>query len=105
MQVLRQEMFTTSADVYSFGVLIWEVLTEKVPFESMMPIRVAHEVAYNGLKPSVEDARDAKQSYHQIPQFPHKCDVLIDFLPECWQVDTLRPTMQHVLNRICDSQS
>ena len=56
MQVLRQEACTTSADVYSFGVLIWEVLTEKVPFESMMPIRVAHEVAYNGLKPRVGDA-------------------------------------------------
>ncbi len=37
-------MYSTKADVYSFGIVIWEVLTREVPFNGMS----AEEVSENG---------------------------------------------------------
>jgi serine/threonine protein kinase len=31
-EILRQEPYTEAADVYSYGVIIWEMLTTNIPF-------------------------------------------------------------------------
>ena len=48
-EVLRQDHFSKAADVWSFGVIMWEFAMRQQPFADMRPIRVAHEVAYKGL--------------------------------------------------------
>jgi serine/threonine protein kinase len=49
-EALRHDSYSTASDVWSFGVICWELVTMQLPYENMNAIRVAHEVAYNGLK-------------------------------------------------------
>lgn len=41
-EMIRHEMYDSRADVYSWGVLFAEVLTQQVPYESMLctPVQV-----------------------------------------------------------------
>ncbi|CAI5458178.1 unnamed protein product [Closterium sp. Yama58-4] len=44
---------THKADVYSFGIVLWEVLTGGVPFADYSPLQAAVAVALNGARPSI----------------------------------------------------
>lgn len=49
-EVLKRERFDESCDVYSFGVICWELASEKVPYEHVDPIQVALGVLDGSLK-------------------------------------------------------
>jgi serine/threonine protein kinase len=34
-EVLRSEMYTDAADVYSFGALLWEMLSREIPYRNL----------------------------------------------------------------------
>ncbi|CAI7882828.1 unnamed protein product [Closterium sp. NIES-53] len=44
---------THKADVYSFGIVLWEVLTGGVPFADYSPLQAAVAVALNGARPTI----------------------------------------------------
>ena len=50
-EVIRHERYTEKADVYSFGIIIFELLTGKIPYNNMSPVVALHNVAYMGLRP------------------------------------------------------
>jgi len=52
-ETLRGEHYGEAVDMYSFGILIWEVVTEEVPYEGLAPLKVASEVAYNNTRPKI----------------------------------------------------
>eukprot|EP00958_Prasinococcus_capsulatus_P000031 scaffold1_cov402-Prasinococcus_capsulatus_cf.AAC.31 len=48
-EVLRNEGYSPKADVWSFGVVLWETLTRAAPFANYdKPMAVAANVAFNG---------------------------------------------------------
>jgi serine/threonine protein kinase len=52
-EVLRGEAYNEKADVYSFGIIIWECVTGAIPFIDMNPMFVASEIATNYLRPVI----------------------------------------------------
>eukprot|EP00002_Diphylleia_rotans_P007582 TRINITY_DN1721_c0_g1_i7.p1 TRINITY_DN1721_c0_g1~~TRINITY_DN1721_c0_g1_i7.p1 ORF type:complete len:2527 (+),score=479.25 TRINITY_DN1721_c0_g1_i7:47-7627(+) len=76
------------SDVYSFGIIIWEVMSRRVPFEGAeSSVGVAMQVSLEGLRPSTEGIG--------IPQ------TIVDIMQKCWAQDPKnRPTFTQVVKDI-----
>ncbi|KAK9146223.1 hypothetical protein Sjap_006126 [Stephania japonica] len=49
----KHKHYGRKVDVYSFGLILWEMLSGTIPFEDMTPIQVAFAVANKNLRPVV----------------------------------------------------
>jgi len=68
-EVIRHECYDYAADVFSFGLLMWEVVTHERPFELMSQIEAAGSVAIEGKRPPFPET---------TPQ------ALRDLIEKCW---------------------
>jgi len=51
-EVIRHEPYSLNSDVYSFGLVLWQLVTRELPFKDMKPIQAAYAIA-NGKRPSI----------------------------------------------------
>lgn len=54
-EVLAAEKYTEKADVFSYGVVLWETVTRQCPYEGLTQIQAALGVLNNNLRPTVPD--------------------------------------------------
>ena len=85
-EILRNERYTTKADVFSFGVVLWECVARDVPYANMPPFQVVFAVGTRGLRPDL----------------PADCPAAIGALIEaCWaESPEERPSFDDVLARL-----
>ncbi|CAN0476892.1 unnamed protein product [Ascophyllum nodosum] len=52
-EVLANLPYNRAVDVYSFGIVCWELLIREVPYEDLSQRQVADEVLDRGLRPVI----------------------------------------------------
>eukprot|EP00520_Triparma_pacifica_P005893 CAMPEP_0118649546 /NCGR_PEP_ID=MMETSP0785-20121206/9762_1 /TAXON_ID=91992 /ORGANISM="Bolidomonas pacifica, Strain CCMP 1866" /LENGTH=873 /DNA_ID=CAMNT_0006541843 /DNA_START=337 /DNA_END=2958 /DNA_ORIENTATION=+ len=57
-EVIRHESYSSNADVYSFGIVLWQLITRDVPFASLSPIQAAFMVAKEDRRPKIPSNTD-----------------------------------------------
>ncbi|XP_024634910.2 serine/threonine-protein kinase STY46 [Medicago truncatula] len=82
-EVIEHKPYDHKADVFSFAIVLWELLTRKLPYEHLSPLQAAVGVVQKGLRP-------------KIPRHCHP--KLVELLQWCWQQDpSLRPSFSEIL--------
>jgi len=82
-EVIRHEPYSFEADVYSFALIMWQLITHEDPFEPLSQLLAAGRVA-------IEEAR---------PPFPKGApSSLVELIVKCWSEKPQdRPTMADIL--------
>ncbi|EPS59361.1 hypothetical protein M569_15448, partial [Genlisea aurea] len=79
--VINHQPYDHKADVFSFAIVLWELVTAKVPYDGMSPVQAALGVR-QGLRP-------------ELPSNIHP--KLADLMKRCWEVvQTSRPSFSEI---------
>jgi serine/threonine protein kinase len=52
-EIIMGKKYTEKADVYAFGIILWEILTRLEPYEEKEPMQIVVEVVNDGLRPTM----------------------------------------------------
>ncbi|KAI3958312.1 hypothetical protein MKW98_011000 [Papaver atlanticum] len=85
-ELIRNEPFTEKCDVFSLGVIMWELCTLNRPWEGVSPMQVVYAVANEG-------------SRLEIPEGP-----LGKLIQDCWAEPDDRPSCEEILSRLLDCE-
>ncbi|KAA8526288.1 hypothetical protein F0562_008509 [Nyssa sinensis] len=85
-ELIRNEPFTEKCDIFSLGVIMWELCTLSRPWDGVPPERVVYAVANEG-------------SRLEIPEGP-----LGRLIADCWTEPHERPSCGEILTRLLDCE-
>ncbi|TKW37037.1 hypothetical protein SEVIR_1G021400v4 [Setaria viridis] len=85
-ELIRNEPFTEKCDIFSFGVIMWELCTLSRPWEGIPPVQIVYSVANDGAR-------------LEIPDGP-----LGSLIADCWAEPERRPSCQEILTRLLDCE-
>jgi len=78
----------TMADVYSFGIVLWEVLMREQPYAGKSAPQIAVAVIRDDIRPTLNHVADNERPY-------------VDLMTSCWDRDPIkRPVFLDVMNSI-----
>ncbi|XP_027363160.1 serine/threonine-protein kinase STY46-like isoform X2 [Abrus precatorius] len=80
-EVINHQPYDQKADVFSFSIVLWELMTAKVPYDTMTPLQAALGVR-QGLRP-------------ELPKHGHP--KLLDLMQRCWEaIPSNRPSFNEI---------
>nr|XP_015626289.1 probable serine/threonine-protein kinase DDB_G0267514 isoform X2 [Oryza sativa Japonica Group] len=85
-ELIRNEPFTEKCDIFSLGVIMWELCTLSRPWEGIPSVQVVYNVANEGAR-------------LEIPDGP-----LGSLIADCWAEPDKRPGCQEILTRLLDCE-
>eukprot|EP01089_Gocevia_fonbrunei_P021557 TRINITY_DN8419_c0_g2_i1.p1 TRINITY_DN8419_c0_g2~~TRINITY_DN8419_c0_g2_i1.p1 ORF type:complete len:119 (+),score=16.06 TRINITY_DN8419_c0_g2_i1:42-359(+) len=87
-EVITSQNYTERADVYSFGIVMWEVMSREVPYPDLanQQIQLAYAVVHSNLRPPIRQIMQ--------PQ-------LVQLMQQAWATDpNVRPSFSTILDTL-----
>ena len=87
-EVVNKQPYNYKVDVYSFGIILWEILSGKKSFQGLSEEQFLSSVVAGNKRPTMNKS------------WPNK---IIDLMEKCWDADmTRRPTFSKVIQILDD---
>jgi serine/threonine-protein kinase TNNI3K len=85
-EILRHQPYDQAVDVYSYGIVLWELLSGRQPYAHLSRLEAAVAVASTQLRPEIPDHWPARW---------------VQLMQSCWhESPQVRPTFAQVVDRI-----
>ncbi|KAK4283954.1 hypothetical protein QN277_000851 [Acacia crassicarpa] len=82
-EMIQHRPYTQKVDVYSFGIVLWELITGMLPFQNMTAVQAAFAVVNRNVRPTI----------------PNDClPILRDIMTRCWDPNPdVRPPFTQIV--------
>lgn len=88
-EVLSSQPYSLAADVYSYGIMVWEVCARRTPYKHLNPVSIPYLVVAKGERPNVAEVERGCP-----PE-------LVTLMQECWAQEAgSRPTFSLILDEL-----
>ncbi|XP_061951754.1 serine/threonine-protein kinase STY13-like [Populus nigra] len=90
-EMIQHRPYTQKVDVYSFGIVLWELITGSLPFQNMTAVQAAFAVVNKGVRPII----------------PYDClPVLSYIMTRCWDANPeIRPPFTDVVRMLENAET
>ncbi|KAK8919288.1 Serine/threonine-protein kinase HT1 [Platanthera zijinensis] len=83
-EMIKEKPYTRKVDVYSFGIVLWELTTALIPFQGMTPVQAAYAASEKNLRPPLSTTCSP---------------VLNNLIKNCWSVNPAkRPDFSYIVS-------